>query len=92
MTHVSEAIYRGTASKVFVWILYFVARDTLRLIRAYNLSRRHPIYVVDANKDGMDRLNKDELADSVVGGRVEECQYVYLTSGRDGLELGENSA
>ena len=47
---------------------------------------------MDANKDGMDRLNKDELADSVVGGRVEECQYVYLTSGRDGLELGENSA
>ena len=50
------------------------------------------MYVVDANTDGMDRLNKNELVGSVVGGRVEECQYVYLTSGREGLELGENSA
>ena len=50
------------------------------------------MYVVDANTDGMDRLNKNELVGSVVGGWVEECQYVYLTSGREGLELGENSA
>ena len=50
------------------------------------------MYVVDVNKDGMDRLNKNELADSVVGGQVEECQYAYLTSGREGLELGAESA
>ena len=49
------------------------------------------MYVVDANTDGMDRLNKNEL-NSVVGGWVDECQYVYLTSGREGLELGEDSA
>ena len=50
------------------------------------------MYVVDANTDGMDRLNKNELVDSVVGGRVEECQYVYLTSGQEGLELGKDGA
>lgn len=50
------------------------------------------MYVVDANTDGMDRLNKNELVDSVVRGRVEECQYVYLTSGQEGLELGKDGA
>ena len=50
------------------------------------------MYIVNVNTDGMDRLNKNELVDSVVGGRVEECQYAYLTSGREGLELGGNRA
>ncbi|ODM21377.1 hypothetical protein SI65_02220 [Aspergillus cristatus] len=50
------------------------------------------MYVLDMDSDGIDRLNNNDLADSVVGGEVEECQYVYLTSGRDGSELARESA
>lgn len=47
------------------------------------------MYIVDVETEGMDRLNNNELARSVVGGEVEGCQYVHLTSGRKGLELKE---
>lgn len=37
------------------------------------------MYVVDVKSDGLEKLNGSGLADSIVGGDVRGCQYVYLT-------------
>lgn len=47
------------------------------------------IYLVDlARDDPIDRLNRNELRDTVVGGDVQECQSVFLTSNTHGLTIG----
>lgn len=43
------------------------------------------VYVANASTNAVDKLNNNELADTVVGGNVRGCQYVYLTSGTKGL-------
>lgn len=48
------------------------------------------IYVVDAESTGMEKLDDNDLADTIVGGEVRGCQYVYLTSGRKGLEVPDD--
>lgn len=47
------------------------------------------MYIVDADRDGLKDLNNNDLADSIVGGDVRGCQYVYLTSNKKGLKLAE---
>lgn len=47
------------------------------------------LYVVDVNTDAMQKLNNNELKDSIIGGQVNGCTYVYLTSGQTGLALGQ---
>ncbi|THC93614.1 hypothetical protein EYZ11_006898 [Aspergillus tanneri] len=47
------------------------------------------MYVVDYTTNVMNRLNNNELKDSVVGGEVRGCQLVYLTSGSKGLVVPE---
>jgi len=47
------------------------------------------MYVVDAKRDGLKDLNNNDLADSIVGGDVRGCQYVYLTSNKKGLKMAE---
>lgn len=47
------------------------------------------LYVVDVNTDAMQKLNNNELKNSIVGGQVNGCTYVYFTSGQTGLALGQ---
>jgi hypothetical protein len=50
------------------------------------------MYIVDpAQKDIVKRLSNNELEDTIVGGPVRGCQYVYLTSGTRGLQLPQVS-
>ena len=47
------------------------------------------IYLVDmARDDPIERLNRNELRDTVVGGTVNQCQAVFLTSNTHGLSMG----
>lgn len=47
------------------------------------------IYLVDLERDDpIERLSRNELRSTIVGGDVEECQAVFLTSNAHGLNMG----
>lgn len=47
------------------------------------------VYLVDLARDNpIDRLSRNELRDTIVGGDVQECQAVFLTSNTHGLNMG----
>lgn len=48
------------------------------------------LYVVNVNTNALHKLNSNELRDSIVGGQVNGCTYVYLTSGQTGITLTEH--
>ncbi|GCB17143.1 hypothetical protein AAWM_00028 [Aspergillus awamori] len=45
------------------------------------------VYVANSSTNVVDQLNQNKLADTVIGGDVRGCQYLYLTSGTLGLSL-----
>ncbi|GLA65365.1 hypothetical protein AtubIFM56815_004397 [Aspergillus tubingensis] len=45
------------------------------------------VYVANSSTNVVEQLNQNKLADTVIGGDVRGCQYLYLTSGTKGLSL-----
>ena len=50
------------------------------------------VYLIDVNTDALSEMRDNKMEYTVVGGRVRNCQYLYLTSGIKGLTLGGNSS